>query len=179
VDAALRLGVSFLGEDRHRMGLILHASVRENLELARRRALGPVSRRAERARTRQTVAHFGIKCGDAEGRVSTLSGGNQQKLVVARCIRRDPGVLLLDEPTRGVDVGARAEIYRIVADMAAAGTAVLVASSDLGELIGLCDRIVVLHEGAVAGELREADATEERICLLSGGGTEAGRGRTD
>jgi ABC-type sugar transport system ATPase subunit len=179
VDAALRLGVSFLGEDRHRMGLILHASVRENLELARRRAIGPVSRRAERARTRETVANFGIKCGDAESRVSTLSGGNQQKLVVARCIRRDPGVLLLDEPTRGVDVGARAEIYRIVVDLAAAGTAVLVASSDLGELIGLCDRIVVLHEGAVAGELREAEATEERICLLSGGGTEAGRGRTD
>jgi len=179
VAAALRMGVSFLGEDRHRMGLILHASVRENLELSRMRPLVLVSRRGERARALGTVARFGIRCSDTDSRMSTLSGGNQQKLVVARCILRNPGVLLLDEPTRGVDVGARAEIYRIVVDMAASGMAVLLASSDLGELLGLCDRIVVLHEGAVAGELPGSEATEERICLLSGGGTEAGRGRTD
>ncbi len=179
VAAALRMGVSFLGEDRHRMGLILHASVRENLELSRMRPLALVSRRDERARALGTVARFGIRCADTDSRMSTLSGGNQQKVVVARCIVRSPRVLLLDEPTRGVDVGARAEIYRTVADLAASGMAVLMASSDLGELLGLCDRIIVLHEGAVAGELRGTEATEERICLLSGGGTEVGRDPTE
>jgi len=179
VNAALRMGVSFLGEDRHRMGLILHASVRENLELSRSRPLGLVRRRDERTRAVSTVARFGIRCADTDSSISTLSGGNQQKVVVARCILRNPRVLLLDEPTRGVDVGARAEIYRIVAEMAASGVAVLIASSDLGELLGLCDRIIVLHEGAVAGELPRAEATEERICLLSGGGTEVDRGPTD
>ena len=179
VNAALSMGVGFLGEDRHRMGLILHAGVRENLELSRSRPLDLVHRRDERARAAGTVARFGIRCADPDSPVSTLSGGNQQKVVVARCIVRNPRVLLLDEPTRGVDVGARAEIYRIVADMAASGAAVLIASSDLGELLGLCDRIIVLHEGAVAGELRGHEATEERICLLSGGGTEVDRDPTD
>jgi ribose transport system ATP-binding protein len=161
------------------MGLILHASVRENLALSRSRPLGLVSRRDEQARAADAVARFGIRCADTDSRISTLSGGNQQKVVVARCILRNPRVLLLDEPTRGVDVGARAEIYRIVADMAASGVAVLIASSDLGELLGLCDRIIVLHEGAVAGELPGTEGTEERICLLSGGGTEVDRGPTD
>jgi ABC-type sugar transport system ATPase subunit len=102
--------------------------------------------------------------------VGTLSGGNQQKVVLARALSRDPRVLLLDEPTRGVDVGAREEIYKIIGEMAARGVAVLVVSSDMPEVLGLADRILVLAEGAVAGEVSREDATEERILLLGAGG---------
>jgi ribose transport system ATP-binding protein len=162
--------VSFLPEDRHRLGLVLQASVRENLSLSELHAFSFVDHRDQRMQARRVAERFGIRCADVDSRASTLSGGNQQKVVVARCLTREPGVLLLDEPTRGVDVGARAEIYEIVAHMAGAGMGVLVASSDLVELLGLCDRVVVLHEGVVAGELSGAEVTEERICLLSGGG---------
>ena len=100
----------------------------------------------------------------------SLSGGNAQKVVLARCLGLSPKVLLLDEPTRGVDVGARAEIYALVERAVADGLGVLVASSDLPELLGLCDRVIVLHDGEVAGELSRDQATEEAVTLLSAGG---------
>jgi len=103
--------------------------------------------------------------------VSNLSGGNAQKVLLARCFDHAPTALLLDEPTRGVDIGAKAEIYEIIDRMLARGVGVLLASSDLMELLGLCDRIVVLHDGEPVGELARADATEELIALLSAGGS--------
>jgi ABC-type sugar transport system ATPase subunit len=104
--------------------------------------------------------------------VAALSGGNAQKVVLARALARDPRVLLLDEPTRGVDVGARSDIYDLIGERVAGGTAVLLASSDLLELLGLADRIIVLAEGRPAGELDRSEATEERIALLALGGAE-------
>ena len=102
--------------------------------------------------------------------VRSLSGGNAQKVVIARCLQDAPRVAVLDEPTRGVDVGARSDIYALLVGAAERGAAVLIASSDLPELIGLCDRVLVLHDGALAGELDRSQATEESIALLALGG---------
>jgi ABC-type sugar transport system ATPase subunit len=132
--------------------------------------LRPASRRVERERARDAIRRLSIRTPDEEATVGTLSGGNQQKVVLARALSRDPRVLLLDEPTRGVDVGAREEIYKIIGEMAGRGVAVLVVSSDMPEVLGLADRILVLAEGAVAGEVSREDATEERILLLGAGG---------
>jgi L-arabinose transport system ATP-binding protein len=99
--------------------------------------------------------------------VKNLSGGNQQKVVLARWLARRPKVLILDEPTRGIDVGAKAEIYRIIADLAHDGIALLVISSELPEVLGLADRIIVIKDGRIAGELSRAEATEEKILSLA------------
>jgi rhamnose transport system ATP-binding protein len=105
-----------------------------------------------------------------EAPVRSLSGGNQQKVVIGRCLEQSPRVLLLDEPTRGIDVGAKEEIFRLVGDMVEAGLAIVLVSSDLLEILGLCDRVLVMHERAVVAELPRAEASEERIAFLSGGG---------
>lgn len=116
------------------------------------------------------MSTYGVRCSSIESAVGTLSGGNAQKVLLARVLDAQPRVLLLDEPTRGVDIGAKAEIYAIIDDMVARGVGIVIASSDLLELLGLCDRIVVLCEGEAVGELSGDDATEERIALLSAGG---------
>ena len=107
----------------------------------------------EKSLTRQAVSRFGVKCADIEGRIEALSGGNQQKVLLARSIVREPKLLILDEPTRGVDVGAKAEIYEQIAQAAAKGMGFLVASSELTELIGLCDTVYVLSQGRIVGQL--------------------------
>ena len=114
---------------------------------------------ADLART--SIATLRIKAQGPRQAVGHLSGGNQQKIVLAKMLARRPKVLLLDEPTRGIDVGTRAEIYRLIRELAAGGTAVIAVSSELPELIGLSDRILILHEGRVAGEVHAADADDE------------------
>jgi len=166
---AIRSGVGLLPEDRRSQGLVLPHSLRQNVSLGRWSALRPASRRLETRRAREAIERLRIRAPNEEAEVWTLSGGNQQKVVLARALARDPKVLLLDEPTRGVDVGAREEIYKIIGEMVSRGVAVLVVSSDLPEVLGLADRIVVLNEGAVAGELSRAEATEERIMMLAAG----------
>lgn len=168
---AMRAGVCLVPEDRWAQGLVRMDGLVGNHSLSRHRAFTRTSRIDDRRRAGADVARFGIKVADVDAPVGHLSGGNAQKVVLARAIDQLPAVLLLDEPTRGVDIGAKSEIYSIIADMVAAGVAVLLASSDLLELLGLCDRIVVLHDGVVAGVLDRADATEEAIALLSAGGT--------
>jgi L-arabinose transport system ATP-binding protein len=126
-----------------------------------------VRRGAERDLARRYVKQLSVRASSIEQEVGTLSGGNQQKVVLARWLARRPRVLILDEPTRGVDVGAKAEIYSIVNDLAAEGMALLVISSELPELLGLSDRIVVMHGGRVSGRLSRADATEERVLALA------------
>ncbi len=101
----------------------------------------------------------------------SLSGGNQQKVVIARCLTSNPSVLLLDEPTRGIDVGAKAEVFALLGQLLEEGLAIVLVSSDMLEILGLADRIVVLHEGACVGEFTRAEATEEQIAYLSAGGT--------
>jgi ABC-type sugar transport system ATPase subunit len=117
------------------------------------------------------IRKFGIKVADTDSPITSLSGGNQQKVVLARALAKKPLVLLLDEPTRGVDVGAREEIYELLGRLADEGLAVLLASSDLVELINVCDRIVVMHESEIVGEIAGSSATEEEIALLSAGGS--------
>ncbi|MFC7405866.1 sugar ABC transporter ATP-binding protein [Georgenia alba] len=163
---ALRLGIGFVPEDRRAAGLVMQQPVGANILLSVLRRLsrrGLRNRRAERARVRESVDRLRIKTRSADAIVATLSGGNQQKVVFARNLLRDPRILLLDEPTRGVDIGAKSEIYHLLARLAADGLSVVVASSEVGELVGLCDRIAVLRGGRVVDVVDRADADEESI----------------
>ena len=163
----LQAGIGLLSEDRKGEGLALRMTVAENLLLPR---LGPMSRRGilslrgmERA-TRIWTRRLSIRSGDPDRRVGTLSGGNQQKIALARLLHQDASVLLLDEPTRGVDVGSRVEVYRLLDGLAREGRTVIVASGHLPELLGLCDRICVMHRGRL-GPLHEAASCTEASLL--------------
>jgi ribose transport system ATP-binding protein len=159
-------GIALVTENRKDEGLLLSLSVRANLTLAR---LGQLSRRgflrpeAERAAARALVSRLGIKCASVEQPVGELSGGNQQKVVLGRWLDRDFDVLLCDEPTRGVDVAARAEIHELLRELARSGKAVLVVSSEIEELRALCDRIVVLSAGRVAGTFEREGFDQDAI----------------
>ncbi|MFT3773848.1 MAG: sugar ABC transporter ATP-binding protein [Minicystis sp.] len=177
---AIAEGVALLPEDRKGRGLVLDMTVQENLSLpwlASREVMGTSARlglvdeAAESTMSARRIAELRIR-GSADVAVSTLSGGNQQKVVLGKWLERPPKVLLLDEPTRGVDVGAREEIYGILAELGKRGVAVLVASSDLAEVLRLAHRILVLRHGRVAGELDPATATEASIVRLSTGAAE-------
>ena len=156
-----------LSEDRKREGLAVALSVAENLTLSK---LGPVRRRgllspaAERRETERFVERLGIRCRDAEQPVAELSGGNQQKVALARLLYHDVDVLLLDEPTRGIDVRSRSELHRLVGELAEQGKAVLVVSSQLPELLQICDRVAVMHRG-VLGEARPSAERDEHALL--------------
>ena len=167
---ALRAGIGLAPEERKAQALLLRRSIRDNITLAvldRLCRFHLVRRREERDIARHHVDQLAIRTPSIEAEVATLSGGNQQKVVLARWLARRPKVLILDEPTRGVDVGAKAEIYSIINDLAAQGMALLVISSELPELLGLSDRIVVMQGGRVTGEVARAEATEERVLALA------------
>ncbi|WP_131742832.1 ATP-binding cassette domain-containing protein, partial [Actinomadura roseirufa] len=163
---AIARGVAAVPQNRHRHGVLLDLTVRENLTLG---DLGPVSRRGairrerERAEAARLTAEFDIRPADPEAAVRTLSGGNQQKVALARAVRLAPRVLVLDEPTQGVDIGARAAIGRVVRRLRAEGVAVLLATSDLDELMDLADRVVVLDRGRVAATLRPSEAGRDAL----------------
>jgi L-arabinose transport system ATP-binding protein len=178
--AARRAGVTLVPEDRFAQGLAPAHSLRDNIAVPWLRALRRTDRTADHARATEAVRDFRVRAPGVHTPAAALSGGNAQKVVLARALGRDPGVLLLDEPTRGVDVGARSDIYHLIGERAARGAAVLLASSDMLELLGLADRIIVLAEGRAAGELDRAGATEERIALLAlGGGDDDRAGGND
>jgi ABC-type sugar transport system ATPase subunit len=168
--AALARGVALVPEDRKRQGLLLDLAVGDNLVLP---SLGRLARRGWRAPRREAVLGrsamrgVAIKASGSEQCVAELSGGNQQKVVLGKWLARDPSVLLLDEPTRGVDVAAKDEIHRLVEALADAGKAVLFASSEMEEVLALADRVLVLREGRLAGELRRADASEVAVMRLA------------
>jgi ABC-type sugar transport system ATPase subunit len=160
-----------LPEDRGSKGLVPTLSLRENLFLPPAGWL--IGRRRERADTGQWIENLRIRCNGQEAEVDSMSGGNQQKLLLARTLRHRSAVLLLDEPTAGVDVGAKAEIHGIIRRQADDGAAVLVASSDLPELLHLCDRIIAMRLGRVAGVTERGEATEARLgALITGGHAE-------
>jgi ABC-type sugar transport system ATPase subunit len=174
---AIRSGIAFVPEDRKRLGLVLGMTVAENLalpSLASSDAMGPSARWgwvdavSESSLAEKRIRALRIR-GEALAPVSTLSGGNQQKVVVGKWLEQPPKLLLLDEPTRGVDVGAREEIYAILEDLAARGVAILLASSDLIEVLRLADRILVLRQGRLVAELDGGSASEEAIVRLSTG----------
>jgi ABC-type sugar transport system ATPase subunit len=169
---AIAAGVAFVPEDRKAQGLVLGLSVADNLALS---ALGRMSRMGivDGAQVEQTaltrLREMSIKVPSIGAEVATLSGGNQQKVVIGKWLELAPRVLLLDEPTRGVDVAAKAEIYALIEELTAKGHAVVLASSDLPEVVRLCDRVLVLREGAVAGELAGDAITQLGIMQLAVG----------
>jgi ribose transport system ATP-binding protein len=178
----VRAGIAIVPEDRARNGLFLEDSVATNLSLAwidRTSRSRLVDAGGERTMVERLVARVQLRPATPARRVQTLSGGNQQKSVLGRWLAVDPKVLLLDEPTRGVDVGARAEIHAEVRRLADAGGAVVFASSELEEVLLLADRILVMHEGGIAGELDSRDATEVAIMRLATGGGHAHAGAPD
>ena len=160
--AAIRCGMAFVPADRRRHAAVMTMSVRENLTLPRL-ALGRFDGRAERAEADTWVGAVGLHPALPDQRLDLFSGGNQQKVVLAKWLRLAPQVLLLDEPTQGVDVGAKAAIYELLARAAAQGTAVLVSSSDTKELTLLCDRVLVLRHGRVCAELGRDVLSEARL----------------
>jgi ABC-type sugar transport system ATPase subunit len=170
---ARRLGMTLIPEDRKRQGLVLGMNVRENLTfpiLDRfRRTLGWVDRRAEMALTNRLRSELSIRAASGELPVSSLSGGNQQKIVFARGLDADCRVLLVDEPTRGVDVGAKREIHDLMRQLARQGTAVLLVSSDLPELLALSHRVVVLRQGRIVAELSRQAATPDTVLRAMAG----------
>jgi rhamnose transport system ATP-binding protein len=173
---AVQAGLGLLTEDRKQLGLLLELSIRENASLAH---LDEISRFGvvDKKRERNLVDHYlgGLKlrAGSWEQPVSSLSGGNQQKVLLARWLATHAKVLLFDEPTKGVDVGAKSEIYKVIGDLAAEGLGVIVVSSYLPEVLGLADRVVVMREGGVAGELPAAGTTEEDVLRLASPGVAA------
>jgi ribose transport system ATP-binding protein len=174
--AAITAGMALVPEDRKAAGAVLSMSVLDNVTLPRLSAFstgGWLKGRSRSARISEATSSVRLRSRGLSQQVGTLSGGNQQKVVLARWLTGHVDVLLLDEPTRGVDVGARSEIYRIITDLAAAGMAVVMASSDMAEVLGLAHRALVLHEGEVVGEL-DRDAlgqadVQDRIFRLASG----------
>jgi ribose transport system ATP-binding protein len=174
--AAVEAGVLLVPEDRRLQGLVVAASVCENVglpSLGRLQRAGLVDRRRERALAETMRERLTIRTSDVDKAVGLLSGGNQQKVVIAKWLARDPKLLILDEPTRGVDVGAKAEIYAIVDELVRRGVAVLMISSDLEEILGVSDRVLVMHEGRLTGELARKDLSEQAVMHLAVGGAAA------
>jgi ABC-type sugar transport system ATPase subunit len=166
---AMRAGIALVPEDRQRCGLHFNLGLGHNIALARaaRAGLGRIDARGETTRAGGLIDALRIRTSGLAAPPDSLSGGNQQKAVAAKWLNVDPSILLLDEPTKGVDVGAKFEIHEIIRDRAAAGMACLVVSSDLPEVLALADRIVVMREGEVRGELAGAAATEEAVMGLA------------
>ena len=164
--AAIDRGVTLLTEDRKLTGLVLGMSLRHNISLAALHTTlrwGMLSASRERSLARDYIGKLAIHCQGDEQAVVTLSGGNQQKVVLGKWLATEPRVLLLDEPTRGIDVGAKSEIYHLLAELAARGCAIVLASSELPELLNLCDRILVMREGRMSALFDRSEATQERI----------------
>ena len=169
--AAIAAGVAYVPGDRHRQGLVMTHSARENMTLPRlaplTRFLGRLDHAAERREVGRWIDRVAVRPPDAERTLELFSGGNQQKIVLAKWLRNDPMVLLMDEPTQGVDVGAKAGIFELIATSAASGAGVLICSSDVKELAMLCDRVIVMRDGEVVAELPRSGLSE--AALVSAG----------
>jgi ribose transport system ATP-binding protein len=165
----MRAGVAFVPEDRARDAAFLDLSVAANLSIARLehyRRWARLEKRAERTDAEQSIVDFDIRGPGRDAPLAALSGGNQQQVIVARWLRRSPELLLLDEPTQGVDVGARAELYDLIAAARAGGLAVLLVSSDLDELAHVCDRVLVLRDGRIVAHADGSELNAHHITEL-------------
>ena len=160
-------------EDRHDQGLILDFSIAANVSLPvlgrLSGLLGVIDRGRERALASDYSEKLQVRSTGVDQPAAGLSGGNQQKVVIAKWLATQPAVLILDEPTRGIDIGAKAEVHRIISRLAADGMAILLISSELPEVLGMADRVIVLHEGRVAARLDMAEVTQERIMTAATG----------
>ncbi len=172
-EQAIAAGIAFVTEDRKQEGLVLDLSVRENISIPNLAAIsksGVVSERLERELTGDMIKKLNIKTKDAEQIVKSLSGGNQQKVVIGKWLGIKPKILILDEPTRGVDIGAKKEIYNIMNQLTAEGVTILMISSELPEILGMSDRIIVMHEGKITAIMNKEEATQESIMYAATGG---------
>lgn len=174
---AMKNGIGFITEDRKSEGLLLEKSIRENLSLPNLKELsknGVINKKAENKISESSMKMFNVKAENIETATKNLSGGNQQKVVIAKWVLTNPKILILDEPTRGVDVGAKEEIYQIINDLASQGIAIIMVSSDLPEIIGMSDRLIVMREGELKGIVSKEDINEENIMTLATGGNLSG-----
>lgn len=170
--AALRAGIAYVPEDRHRDGLVLEFSIADNVTLPILPRMFPrlfVHHPAERALAKEYTERLRIRATSVDQLVQALSGGNQQKVVIAKWLATNPRILILDEPTRGVDIGAKVEVHRIISELAVSGLGIVLISSDLPEVLAMSDRILVLHEGRVTDEVPRHEATEERVMFAATG----------
>ena len=170
--AAMRAGLGFVPEDRRQQGLVMDLSIARNVSLTRLRALsraGLIRSSDESSLAEEWAARLQLKYHRLQDSVGTLSGGNQQKVVLGKWLATGPKVLIVDEPTRGIDVGTKAEVHRLMSELAGQGVAVLMISSELPEVLGMADRVLVMHEGRITGELSRAEADEESVIRLATG----------
>jgi len=170
--AAMRAGIALVPEDRRQQGLVMDLGIDQNMALAslgRLRRHGLIRRSAEQKLAGTWAQRLQLKFGRMKNPVSTLSGGNQQKVVLGKWLAREPALLIIDEPTRGIDVGTKAEVHRIIDSLVAQGTAVLMISSELPEVLGMADRVLVLHEGRMTAELTREQATEDAVMRAASG----------
>lgn len=169
---AIAHGMGMVSEDRKRYGLVLIQSVKENITLSsldKVSAYGFIRADHEVFEAKDYSRRLGIKTASVETVVNTLSGGNQQKVLLSRCLMTKPKILFLDEPTRGIDVGAKYEIYSLINQLAANGTAIVMASSEMPEIVGMSDRVLVMHEGTISGEFSRREITQEKIMMSASG----------
>ena len=170
---AIKAGIGFITEDRKTEGLLLEKSIAENIEIAN---LNKISKNSvlqaakQKEIVKKGIEEFRIRCFGPDHECHNLSGGNQQKVVLAKWIYTDPKILILDEPTRGVDIGAKKEIYSVINDLAAKGVALILVSSELQEVLGMSDRIAVVHEGKITGILDASEADQAKVMTLATGG---------
>ncbi|WP_342469608.1 sugar ABC transporter ATP-binding protein [Ureibacillus sp. FSL K6-3587] len=170
---AMKHKIGYVTEDRKTKGLVLDFSIQENVSLANLKKVsssGVVNKEKETSLVNQYIQQLKIRTSSPKQSAKSLSGGNQQKVVLAKWLGTEPEVLILDEPTRGVDIGAKKEIYQIINDLAQAGVAILMISSELPEIIGMADRVLVMHEGKITGQVSKEEMTQERIMHFATGG---------
>jgi rhamnose transport system ATP-binding protein len=171
---AMAAGLALVPEDRRAQGLVMGMSIERNIGLTGLRATsraGVMNRGSERSRAVDWAVRLQVKYARLADVVGTLSGGNQQKVVLAKWLATSPTVLIVDEPTRGIDVGTKAEVHRLLSQLAGQGVAVLMISSDLPEILGMADRVLVMHEGRIAAEIPRAEATEQSVVAAATGVT--------
>ena len=168
--AAMKLGLALVPEDRRKQGLVLGSSVAKNTTMAIRSSLakfGLITSAAENAAARVWDSRLEVKTASLDTESGTLSGGNQQKVVLAKWLATKPTVLIVDEPTRGIDVGTKAEVHRLLSQLAGEGMAILMISSELPEVLGMADRVVVVREGQITAEIDRGDATAETVMFAA------------
>lgn len=169
---AIESGITYVSEDRKKDGLVLGMSVKENMSMSALKRLsksGLINQSLEKKMADDFVGHLSIKTPSLNQKIKFLSGGNQQKVSISKSLMTDPKVLILDEPTRGVDVGAKKEIYDLMNEFKEKGMAILMISSEIPELLGMCDRIMVMHEGTISGIIHRSTANQEGIMRLAVG----------
>jgi len=172
---ALGYGIGFVSDDRKQEGLVLIRNIAENISMSSLKSINrgfSISRKIEKRKVENAIRRLNIKCSSELQQVGKLSGGNQQKVVFAKVLETNPEICIFDEPTRGVDVGAKAEIYEIINQMAQEGKSIIIISTDLPEVVGTCDRVIVMREGKNVGEISKKELSQESLLARASGGIE-------